>query len=155
MTETGELDALCEDYGIALMTAFGSVLHDGDPGDLDVAVRFSTGEPDVLALHEVLARRTGGDLMVLDAAGPGHAERRSGRSRSCSTGRLRQRVCLVHRPAQPRPPRAAHLGEPSLGEDPGARLDAEPERPMSRAQRARRADAGRQARDRVAAAQGV
>lgn len=78
MTESGELAALCRDHDVALLTVFGSVLRDDDPGDLDVAVRFCTRQPDVLALLDELARRTGGDhvdLMVLNDAGPVARER--------------------------------------------------------------------------------
>lgn len=77
--ESGELGRLCQRHGITLMVVFGSALHaDGEPSDLDLAVRFNATNRDILQLHEDLYRLTGSeeiDLMVLGDAGPLARER--------------------------------------------------------------------------------
>ena len=76
---SGALGALCERYGVSLLTVFGSVLRPaGVPRDLDVAVRFKDENADVLGFLDelgVVADTTGLDLMNLDAAGPVARER--------------------------------------------------------------------------------
>lgn len=71
---SGELAALCERFGVEIMTLFGSALTSSDPGDLDVAVGFSRGaERDLLGVVNALGELVPGDhldVMDLDRAGP-------------------------------------------------------------------------------------
>lgn len=74
MASAGELAALCDRHGVALLVVFGSAVDpQANPGDMDVAVRFATASPDVLGLLDELSRRLASDdidLMDLEAAGP-------------------------------------------------------------------------------------
>ena len=76
---SGELRALCRRYGIALLVAFGSAVRpDSTPRDLDLAVRFTSADPDLLGLLDELgglARTSMIDLMNLGSAGPVARER--------------------------------------------------------------------------------
>lgn len=79
--ESGEVAALCAQHRIVLLVVFGSALEpEGDPDDVDVAVRFDETSPtnDVLGLLDDLSRLSGSerlDLMALDRAGPVARER--------------------------------------------------------------------------------
>lgn len=67
---SGELDELCEARGVRLLAAFGSATRaEGEPGDLDLAVRFEDDAGDLLRLLEDLSRIAGTDgLDVMDLA---------------------------------------------------------------------------------------
>lgn len=71
---SGRLGRVCEEYGIDLVTLFGSAQHGRDPQDIDVAVGFRHGaERDVLGIIGALADLVPGDhldVMDLDRAGP-------------------------------------------------------------------------------------
>jgi predicted nucleotidyltransferase len=75
----GRLDALCERYGIAVLTVFGSTARgDATPRDLDIAVLHRPGYiVDYPALIGDLQQAAGTDidLAVLDRAGPVLRER--------------------------------------------------------------------------------
>ena len=77
----GTLAEVCELHDLDLLVVFGSVLAaDVDPRDLDVAVRFGSGEGahDTLRLLNDLYELTGSeriDLMVLNRAAPLARER--------------------------------------------------------------------------------
>lgn len=79
-TQSGELDRLCQRYGVRVLSAFGSaVRRTAQPRDLDVAVSFGRQQrPDVLGFLDALmalCRTDAIDLMVLDRAGPVARER--------------------------------------------------------------------------------
>jgi hypothetical protein len=78
--ESPQLNALCGEYAVILLTAFGSVLRPGsEPRDLDLGVLFEYGQaPDLLGLRDgivALTRYEGIDLVVLNGAGPVIRER--------------------------------------------------------------------------------
>lgn len=77
--ESGELDALCDRYGVRLLTAFGSTARgDQAPRDLDIGVLFERDvRPDVLGLLADLTDLAGVDLDLahLNRAGPVLRER--------------------------------------------------------------------------------
>ena len=79
LTQSGELVAICSEHDVSLFVVFGSVLQpDGDPRDVDVAVRFDADQPDVLTFLDVLSRQLVSDdidLMILNQAGPVARER--------------------------------------------------------------------------------
>ena len=74
----GSLDAVCEEHGVRVMSAFGSAARPssklGDPGDLDIGVSFrDPARPPRLALWSALVDLTGYegiDLVVLDVDDP-------------------------------------------------------------------------------------
>lgn len=73
--EDGRLSTLCDRNSVEILTTFGSAIRDtGEPGDLDIAVKFRTDAPsDVLTFIEELAELTGIDdldVMDLDRADP-------------------------------------------------------------------------------------
>jgi predicted nucleotidyltransferase len=76
-----QLQATCLDHGVALVTAFGSVLAAaGEPKDLDLGVLFDRGLPshDILGLIGALTDITGfdgWDIMALNSAGAVARER--------------------------------------------------------------------------------
>lgn len=77
---SAELNALCDEHCVILLTAFGSVLRaPGEAHDLDLGVLFDfTVERDVLGLRDGLVALTGYegiDLVVLNGAGPVIRER--------------------------------------------------------------------------------
>jgi len=79
-TGSGDLTELCTRSGIQLMVLFGSARHpDGDPSDVDVAVRFDRdASHDVLGLLDGLYDLTGYegyDVLDLGRAGPLPRER--------------------------------------------------------------------------------
>lgn len=71
--DAGELDTICERYGVRLLGAFGSAVRgDTTPADLDIAVSFLEA-PDELGLLDALTELTRCDvidLAVLDRASP-------------------------------------------------------------------------------------
>ncbi len=71
--KTGVLDELCARLGVEVLGAFGSATRqDGEPHDLDIAVRF-VGPPEVLQLLDaltVLTEYDGIDLAALDGSDP-------------------------------------------------------------------------------------
>ncbi|MCB0899717.1 MAG: nucleotidyltransferase domain-containing protein [Actinobacteria bacterium] len=78
--ESAQLNVLCDEYGVILLTAFGSVLRPAaEPHDLDLGVLFEYGEAhDALGLRDNLVALTGYegiDLVVLNGAGPVIRER--------------------------------------------------------------------------------
>lgn len=78
--ESAQLRALCDEYDVILLTAFGSVLRpQAKPNDLDLGVLFEYGgKPDALGLRDGLVALTGNegvDLVVLNGAGPVIRER--------------------------------------------------------------------------------
>lgn len=78
--ESAQLNVLCDEYAVILLTAFGSVLRpEAEPHDLDLGVLFEyTGERDALGLRDDLVALTGYegiDLVVLNGAGPVIRER--------------------------------------------------------------------------------
>ncbi len=77
----GRLDEICEEYGVVVMSAFGSAAgsHKPDPDDLDLGVHFERGMDPMLrarrqlALWEALADLTGYegiDVVCLDVDNP-------------------------------------------------------------------------------------
>lgn len=76
---SGELDELCEVHGARLLAAFGRATRtDGEPADLDLAVRFEDDAGDLLRLLEDLSRLAGTDhldVMDLGRADPVARER--------------------------------------------------------------------------------
>ena len=74
--EDGRLEALCDRFGLDLVSVFGSTLDSGvpDPSDLDLGVRFGRKqEQDVVGLVIGLTQLLGLDaidVMVLNGAGP-------------------------------------------------------------------------------------
>ncbi|GMA41240.1 hypothetical protein [Mobilicoccus caccae] len=70
----GRLGRACEEYGVELVTLFGSAHHGTDPHDVDMAVGFRHGiERDLLGVVGALAEFVPGDhldVMDLDRAGP-------------------------------------------------------------------------------------
>lgn len=78
--ESAQLNVLCDEYAVILLTAFGSVLRpEAEPHDLDLGVLFEyAGEHDALGLRDdlvALAGYEGIDLVVLNGAGPVIRER--------------------------------------------------------------------------------
>lgn len=76
----GGLDELCRRHAVRILTVFGSAVRtDGEPRDLDVAVRFEPGRRgDLLTLLDDLTVLTGSDdldVLVLEDAGPVARER--------------------------------------------------------------------------------
>jgi predicted nucleotidyltransferase len=73
--ENGGLEAFCERFGLDLVSVFGSSLDPdvGEPGDLDVAIRFEDpSSADVVGAVGALAELVGSDqvdVMVLNGAG--------------------------------------------------------------------------------------
>ncbi len=73
--EDGGLEALCERFGLDLVSVFGSSLDPDvdDPGDLDIAIRFEDpSRGDVIGAVGALAELVGSDqvdVMVLNGAG--------------------------------------------------------------------------------------
>ena len=71
----GGLEALCERFGLDLVSVFGSSLDPevDDPGDLDIAIRFGDPSPrDVIGVVGAIAELVGSDrvdVMVLNGAG--------------------------------------------------------------------------------------
>ena len=76
---SGALQALTRRYGVSLLVAFGSAVRpEGEPNDLDLAVRFGAELRDVLGFLDALATLAGTDridLMDLAGAGPVARER--------------------------------------------------------------------------------
>ncbi len=76
---SGDLGGVCRRHGVDLLIAFGSAVRDGgEPHDLDLAVRFTGPDGDLLALlHELslLSRSDDLDLLDLGRAGPVARER--------------------------------------------------------------------------------
>jgi predicted nucleotidyltransferase len=72
--QAGELGVVCQRFGVVLLVAFGSTVHgSAEPRDLDLAMSYETGSPDLLGfLDEVstLAGTSQIDLMDLRRAGP-------------------------------------------------------------------------------------
>jgi predicted nucleotidyltransferase len=69
----GTLDAICDRHGVRVLGAFGSALHAPEAHDLDLAVGFSTAEPDLLGLLDELTVLTSFDridLVPIDGAEP-------------------------------------------------------------------------------------
>jgi predicted nucleotidyltransferase len=68
------LAGLCREHRVDLLVLFGSAVHSPDPGDIDLAVAFTPGEPhDFLLFLNALAVLVPGDhldVMDLAAAGP-------------------------------------------------------------------------------------
>lgn len=75
----GELASLCAQYEVELLVAFGSAVRPGAvPNDLDLAVRFTTTQPDVLGFLDALSVLAGTsrlDVMNLASAHPVARER--------------------------------------------------------------------------------
>jgi predicted nucleotidyltransferase len=73
--EDGRLEALCDRFGLDLVSVFGSSLDPDvdDPGDLDVAIRFEDpSRGDAVGAVGALAELVGSDqidVMVLNGAG--------------------------------------------------------------------------------------
>jgi predicted nucleotidyltransferase len=69
--QSGELsesiEALCETFGVKIMTIFGSAADPGalSPGDLDIGVQCVTDEVDVIGLTDALISLTDCDLVDL------------------------------------------------------------------------------------------
>jgi len=66
LASSGELDALCQRWGIAVLSVFGSTTRsEGEPADLDNTVSFVPGaDPDLLGLINELIDAT--DVEALD-----------------------------------------------------------------------------------------
>lgn len=76
---SGALDDVARRHQLGVLTVFGSAARrDPTARDLDVAVAFSPGAPDLLALLDELSALTGSDdvdLLDLGSAGPVARER--------------------------------------------------------------------------------
>lgn len=69
----GSLAAVCVEYGVEILTLFGSAVSCDDPGDIDLAVGFAPGRRDFLAVVNALSELIPGDhldVMDLDRADP-------------------------------------------------------------------------------------
>jgi predicted nucleotidyltransferase len=99
--ESGQLRALCDQFGVSLLVLFGSAIRpDASPHDLDVAVQFDSNNPDVLGFVDALSEIAGTssvDLMDLRRAGPVARERAlvGGRALVESTNGLFRRAQLA------------------------------------------------------------
>lgn len=75
----GELTELCAQHQVELLVAFGSAVKPGrEPNDLDLAVRFTAAQPNVLGLLDTISTLAGTsrlDLMNLGTAHPVAKER--------------------------------------------------------------------------------